>query len=259
MTVHDLQVRLERLDPIRGRSYGDFVRLQNENKPGMASPTTEEEPLGVPPSHGLTHAAAFGFDPGLGILALQVNRSGLSQTNLSAYLQEFIAGGGYSFLAIARKNVLQQAQQISIKKIELRVAAPDDLTEIDDDTRSARASLSHMRQLFGGKTVSVVVSVGHHKSQLKQGVVKKAVRWLHRNAVDGSGSVEALKITGLASDDDEQTRVILDVLGDLVVFRDEILLPHTDMDANYKARRSLIERAFNAHKSELDAYKANGG
>jgi Family of unknown function (DUF6731) len=258
VTVHDLQVRLERLDQIRGRSYGDFVRLQNDNKPGMASPATEEEPLGVPPTHGLTHTAAFGFDPNLGILGMQVNRSGLSQTNLSAYLGDFISVCGYSFLAVARKNVLSQAQQISIKRVDLRVAAPDDLSEVDDDTRSAKDALRHMRELFGGKMVSVSISVGHHKSRLKQGTVKKTLRWLHKNAVDGSGSVEALRIMGVASDDDEKSRVVLDLLGDLIVYRDKMILSDTDMAKNYAARRSLIERAFDSYKQELAVYKVNG-
>jgi hypothetical protein len=148
-TIHDLSfedrlqevqssdVRLERLQhrPNGTMIYGDFVRLQADNKPGMASKTTAEVPLNLPVGHALTHTAAFGYDRERSILCLQTNRSGLSTKNLSTYLAYFIDRGGYSFVPLARKGALMRLSSVRVRQLQVKIGSPDDLSDLDDETK----------------------------------------------------------------------------------------------------------------------------
>lgn len=255
--VQSSLVRLERLEPVKGSSplFGDFVRLQVENKPGMASKSTAEKALDLPSGHGLTHTAAFGYDSKRSILCLQANRSGLSTRNLSTYLSTFVEKGGYSFMPLVRTGTLKRLTQVNVRTLRIKLGSPDDLSDLDDDTRTTKDNLKHMHDTFGGRFVETIISVGHSKRHLHQSRTRKLLRWFQKNAAEGAGDIQTLKISGYGDADEGRTRVALDLLEDLISYEDHLVLPDDDAEKNFAGRSAFIRRAFSANEADLAAYK----
>jgi hypothetical protein len=256
--VQSVKVRLERLGKPNTSHlvFGDFTRLQADNKPGMASEATAEQPLNLPKGHSLAHTAAFGLDTKRSIICVQNNRSGLTARNLCEYLGTFADTGSYHFMPLIRKSALKRLSKMSVRTLKLKIGSPDDLTELDDEGKTAAANLKHLQSTFGGKYVEITLSVGHHKAVLKQNPLVKFVKSLSKNAADGNGNIKTLKVEGFELEDDVKTNVSLDILEDLISYHDHLVLPEDDADKNYAGRRAFIQRAFSNNESDLAPYTA---
>ena len=251
-TIGSFGVRMERLRE-RGLLSGDFVRLQTENIPGAAGPDTQQQPLGLPDGHGLAHCAAFAYDPSRSILALQANRNGLGPGTFAGYLGDLAPrpGSKYRVVPILKSDAMRRLREMRPSKFEVRVATPDDLRPLDDEQSTVRRSLIGMKEVAGGNTVEITVSAGRRRTPLRANHVRRVVRWLSEQAHAGRGGIEMLKVSGLASDEEDAATVALDLLKEVLQTSEELTFPNNDVDRSYDVRRAFVERAFREHDEEL--------
>ena len=138
--VHDVKgarLRLDRLEvhPQNGMMFGEIIRLQSDDIPGMASPTSDRERLPLPDGYGLAHSMVFAYDPSLDMLAMQRVRNGINTVRTAGYLRQVADGAVYSFLPILRRDALERVSNLTCQKIRVKVANPQELTAIGTDDR----------------------------------------------------------------------------------------------------------------------------
>jgi len=162
-----------------------------------------------------------------------------------------VAGSSYRVIPILKSDAMRRLKEVRPSKLEVRVAAPDDLRPLDDDDSTVQQSLANMKEVAGGKTVEIVVSSGRSRQPLRSGRVRRLVRWFAREVEEGRGGIEKLKVSGVAGDDEEVAKVALDLLKEVLQSSEELTFPNNDMDGSYNIRKVFIRRAFQAHNEQL--------
>lgn len=260
--IMDTLLRLERLqkDSAAGSGLllGEIVRIQMTNKPGMASAVTEQEPLNLPQGHGLAHSSVFAYDIDSSIMILQTSRNGISTSRIAGYFREISDGQSYSLLPILRQDALARLNRLTARRLRIKLAAPEDLSVVDSDQQTVKASLRHLKDLAGGPWIEVEVSTGREGESLKQRPTRKIMRWFQSEAAEGRGNIKILKVEGTESDDESEVALALDLLSEQLKIEEIIELPEDNPESSFNIRCGVIRGAFKDNHEYLSSFSDDG-
>jgi len=255
--VKDTTLRLEQLTgmPSSTLFFAEMVRIQTDNKPGMASVTTPRRALTLPDEdHGLAHSVIFAYDPHTSVLAMQSARVGITTSKVAGYLRLISGGDMYAFEPILKPDALARLDTISAHKVRIKIAAPEDLTVVDDEQRTVRDSIQGLKDLAGGPWVDVAITVGRQEEELNTGAVRRFLSWLSGEAAESRGKIARLQVEGSAEVDDEKIEMAIDLLSEHLKVEAELTFPDNDPQGSYLVRATFIRDAFVQNATYLEAY-----
>ncbi|WP_227285079.1 DUF6731 family protein [Boseongicola sp. H5] len=228
------KIRVERLNfDEDGWVEGDFVRQQDENVPPIAR---QGEPLEAN-LNPIGHRAAFMYNIELNILAIQGARPGVSVATISSYLRRKIPNHrGFFMDPCISRDAMQRIREGTARRVELRVARPSDLGQLNPRTASIEESLANIQEFLDGQTVNIAVGFeqGDRTSVLNLERLLQMAGWAGENR----GHVKKMTVK-IAEEDDP-----IDVLAERLDRRGVIDLDPENLDAAYLARQVFVRQAF---------------
>ncbi len=239
-------VRLERLEEDDKYIYGEITRVQHDNIPAEAR---DDGVVDLELEGGLAHFSAFRYHKKLGILAVQLNKSGTSMGRLAAYLEKFEEFCKYEFSPIPRENAWERFNKKSPRKLRVSMANPKNLNLSEDEERSLFGNALKMVEMYEGVSINIEISVGRQKSILNSDKVRSMISNALRLKQNHPETIQILKISSGT----------IDRIEDKIDFLEEILVERTDIDdlpqhteRNYKIRRDHIKTIFSENIAMLE-------
>ena len=243
-----VRVRIERVTQDGQYLIGELVRQQVENLPAIARGTGPLEPNNTP----LGHRAAFRYLPEINILALEANRTSVSAARFNSFLRQRIPGhAGFFFDPCLTADALAQLRDGTPRKMQMRVALPNDLRLIEGGPASIETSLENLRDIVDGQVITVEVGLnrGEKGRSLSIDGILSVFRWGSQNR----GQVKKLTVQT------EEQALPIDLFGQQVVEIGVVDLDNENVDRSYEARRDFIDIAFANRLNELQSIYGPGG
>jgi hypothetical protein len=233
--------RLERYVPTQGYLTGEMTRVRSEDFPSEVHPHgTAQLNVGVPIGEGV----AFRFRERDHVLAIQYDNRVVSPGRFLDYVMQSVPVAQFTIEAKADADALRNFRAKPLKKVKIKLAQPQDLRAVEPSMQSAARSFRSLGRDYAAPIVTLEMSVGHEDGSLSQ-EAKRMVEGFVRRAAAPLSNVRSVRIKPDNGPGIENREV--DLLDALLSVKDEVATPN-DPDANYDARRRLIERALNEHR-----------
>ncbi|MGR3514103.1 MAG: DUF6731 family protein [Paracoccaceae bacterium] len=237
-----LHIRVERVSFQEGVCEGDFVRQQVDNIPPIAQ---EALPLQANPNP-IGHRAAFRYSIDQNVLAIQSARPGVSVSAVNSYVRRRIRGHkGFFMDPCLTQDALARIREGSPRKVEMRVARPTDLAQVDPNLNGLEDSLANLQEFVDGQIVNI--SVGFDRSEREALLNRRRLLQLVGWADDNRVQVQKMRIKI------EEESEPIDMLAERLDARGKIELDPDDLDAAYESRIQFVRDACEAHGEVIAA------
>ncbi|MEQ8902373.1 MAG: hypothetical protein RID11_03875 [Roseovarius sp.] len=235
-----LLVRAERLNFVNLAWEGDYVRQQTDNLPPIAH---AGQPLIANPNP-MGHRSAFHYSTEHNILAIQYGRPGVAASAINSYIRRRIPGHkGFFMDPCLSSDAFLRLAAGSPRRLEMRVARPNDLARIDPNFGMIEDSLSALQNFVDGQVVDL--SVGFERGQRDALLNRERLLELFRWATGNRGQVKKFKVKL-----EEETDAI-DMFAERMDKRGVLGLDADDLEAAYQTRIDFVRDAFEEHEVEL--------
>lgn len=232
---NDVKVRLERLEEDSATVIaGEFTRIQTTNYPSEVHPDGTK-PLGV--TSPLGHGVAFRFDSSKSILAMQYDVRVLSPGRMLEYLRAKWDGASFRLRPIVRSDMWKRFNAGPTRKIELTVASPGSLVNIEDAGAAVVDAARKLGAAYEAPLLTITLSMGG-KSGALGAQVKKMAKSLFETAAAGMLDLRGMKAV---ADGGEGPNDEINLMEELLTERKELNLPDNDPDESYKTRSKFIK------------------
>lgn len=241
ITGEEIFVRLEDFVPDGPILQGQFVRGQSGNRPGlMNNEGTTDLPFEEPIGHGI----AFRYRMTDGLLAIEYNPLVLSPSRVMAYLYECNPQAEYRLAPRMREDAWARFNAMPLRKMTVTVAGHPNVAEDDDANNATWANLADMSERYQAHSIKVEIGMGHRQGSLGN-AAKNFIRdafQRHEDGVDDIRSIKGVLATGEGQPNDE-----INLIGDLLDYREELSFPENNWGQFYVLRRNLLETVMNNH------------
>ncbi|CAN1556984.1 hypothetical protein MCERH10_02436 [Caulobacteraceae bacterium] len=225
--------RLERvlLEPATGFWIGDFMRFQTELLPSAPN----DDGVQALPVTAIGHHAAFLFDPGTHVLAIQF-RSELRVRALMEYLANFGHGSVFVAEPILKEDTVElirtrgaRAVEISVARMQNYDAEPGESDALIRNTLAASAAI-------GADTVHLRASVGARDGFLNRiPLIREISRLMAEVDVD---AIKKIEVTP------EEGTDLLNLTGTSLRYTDKVEIPANDPEQSYQVRAGLVRLGY---------------
>jgi hypothetical protein len=242
----DVVIRLERLALRQGALCGEFVRIQERNLPPKAVRGHPIESLGVA---SIGHTTAFAFDPDLSVLALQIARNGITATRIALYVEGLAGGPGYDILPVPNREIWDVLRRGGIRGLTFRIAAPNELQAIDDETRSVRRGALAMKESLQPSHLEITMGMARGEVDIDSRKAIGLFGWLQRERQDRRGGVSKLSARVIPEGGEEAQP--LNLIGGHMGDKEWVDIPDDDPEASYRKRSDYILRVLRENRPVL--------
>ncbi|WP_155256329.1 DUF6731 family protein [Mesorhizobium loti] len=226
----DYTIRLENLEDDGANAVvGELIRCQNTNLPGEL----KGDAIGKLTADRLGHSVVFRYNHKVGILGIQHDVRVISPGRLLEYVAAFNPQAIYSMAPRLNKDAWKKFRDGEVRKLSIRIANPDSMEDLTGTGKAASAGIRAMAEAYNAPTISVDISMGHHKGTLSTAVVGLAKQLL---AMAGGARLDALSAIAVVNDESEY----IDLIEDRMMSRSTLGLDDRDPDINWKIKRGFI-------------------
>lgn len=243
----EIMFRMERARRYQGLILGEMVRRQTENLPPQAPAGQHLQPLNV---DSIGHTAVFAYDPGLGVLALQMARNGVTAIRLAMYVAGLLDLNGYYTLPIPSQEAWQRLRTGRIRGFRIQVATPDNLEVVDNAQTTIRQGLVNMKRATETTYVEATFGMLRGDPDIPVRRTLPFLQWILREKEADRGGVR--KLSARVIDPENGGAEWLNLLGYHMGNVTTLDLPSDNTDRNYQLRESYIRRVFDANRGHLD-------
>ena len=237
-----VKVRIERVMSNGSYLTGELVRQQTDNLPAIARGAGPLEPNNTP----LGHRVAFRYKADINVVAMEVNRTGVSPSRFNAFLKARFRGhSGYYFDPCLTADALAQLRDGTPRKIQMRVAVPEDLRLIEGGPNDIETSIENLRSIVDGRIVTLEIGMnrGDRNESLNLDGILSIFRWGSQNR----SQVKKLSVQTL------EEQIPIDLFGQQIVEVGTLDLDNNDIEQSYTLRHDFLESAFDRRIDELQA------
>ena len=228
---------------------GDMMRIRMEGIPIKASLSGEVEEIDLEDDEGIGEETAFLYHPATGILMLQRNRFGVSDSAFASYFESRVSSV-IELLPIPRLGALEKFERLNgTRKFTFTLAGVDRLPQVTDEERAVFTGLGMAEQLEA-PNIQITASMGNRNGTLEQGMVKKWVSFLFALNATGSNPVKKIEVTGESSDAKKE---ILDLL-DLKMTDAFEITPDANRRYSFDKRLACLKAAWTKNKAEVESH-----
>lgn len=243
----DIIVRLERLERVTRVLAGEFVRLQTTNLPPKVARGQPLESLGV---RAIGHSAAFAYDMDLSVMALQMSRNGITPSRIGLYSQELASGPGFDILPVPNGEVLAAVRRGGVRGLMFRVAMPNELRAIDNETQSVRRGMIEMKRSLQPARIEIGMTMKRGDVDMDRRRTLAFIGWLQRERQERRGEVS--KIAARIAPDEGEAAETLNLLGGQLGDRRTIDLPEDDPQTSYRLRSAYVLQVLRDSRRTLE-------
>lgn len=235
-----LRVRLERYVATPGYLTGEMTRVRDDDHPSAVHPHgTMPLNLGGPIGEGV----AFRYRERDHVLAIQYDVRSLAPGRFIDYVMQMAPNSRFTFEVKADANALAHFRNHPLKKAKIRLAQPQDLTQVEPAMTSVARSIRSMGRDYAAPIVTIELGMGHEDGSLGRDVKRMVEGFVRRAAHDPNiRSVRVTPDNGPGVDNAD-----INLLDALLSVKDVIPNPSNDPNRSYAARSRVIERALNGH------------
>ena len=237
MLAPNFEVRLEVFD-IDGRDavVGEMTRIQSTNLPsqihaGRRTPLTDVDRLG--------HSVVFRYNKKTSVLGIQYDKRVLPPYRFFQYVQSFEAGTKYDYAPVVREDMWERFEAKDPRTLELTVADPRTLAQAAREELPVLDAMAAMGRAYNAPTITVRLSMGHHRGQLGDNITAAARRLLRMRA---SGAIDLQKLKARCSD--EEGADDINLLDEMLEHKEELELHNKDPDVNYAVKLNYVKRCM---------------
>jgi hypothetical protein len=239
VTDDEILVRLENFSVDGLYLSGQFIRGQSANRPGQMTPNgTQNLPFNEPIGHGI----AFRYRLGDGLLAIEYNPLILSPSRAIAYVCEFDAMAEYDVVPRLRPDAWDEFNNRPLRKMVVSIAGHPHVANQNDPHAATWNNLANMRDAYGAHTLKIEVGMGHHQGSLCEGAKAFMREAFNRHK---AGDTEIRTIRGVVETGEGVPNEEIDLLGELLDFKEELTFPDNNFDQFYNLRRDLLTARIN--------------
>jgi hypothetical protein len=186
------------------------------------------------------------------MLGYQLARGSVSMERFNLYLDEICGVGTYHFLPVIRASELRSLAKMKAKTFVIKVADPHDLEAVEDDHKTLKESIIHLKENMDGAYIRVTVGMGRRKGYLDDGPLRSTISWLLEQRARKRGKVQSMQVKGRNMDDTEANP--LNFLKAHVGAEEVIDLDGLGPTDNFNARAGFMRRAIATNVTELAAF-----
>lgn len=235
-----IRVRLERYHATAGYLTGEMTRVRHDDHPAEIHHHGTAQ-LNVAGAIG--EGVAFRYREADHILAMQFDNRTLSPSRFIDYVQQLVPAARFTFLPKIDANALRHFRAHPLRKAKIRLAQPQDLTHVEPTMASAARAIRSLGRDYAAPTLTLEIRMGHEEGSLGRDAKNMLEGFIRRAAVDSNiKTVKATPDNGPGVDNTE-----IDLLDQILAVKSQIPNPSNNPDANYDARRRVVERALNGH------------
>jgi hypothetical protein len=228
----DYVVRLENFEDDGANAVvGELIRCQDTNLPAEISKgarkTLTAERLG--------HSIVFRLNHKTGAFGIQYDSRVVSPGRILDYVASFNPKAIYSMAPRINAEAWKKFVAGDTRKLAIRIANPENMELLSGTGAAASQGIRAMGEAYGAPSISVEISMGHHKGFLKsaEGLAKKLL--------DGFGAGARLdKLMAVTVSGDESE--VIDLIEDRLVSRDELEIHPRDPETNWTIKRDHLIR-----------------
>lgn len=235
-----VKVRIERVNSSGQYLTGELVRQQTDNLPAIARGAAPLEPNNTP----LGHRVAFRYRPDINVIAMEANRTGVSPARFASFLKARMRGHtGFYFDPCLTADALAQLRNGTPRKIQMRVAVPEDLRMMEGGPMDIEDSIENLRSIVDGRVVTLEIGIdrGDRAGVLNLEGILSIFRWGSQNR----GHVKKLTVQTAEED------VPIDLFGQQIIETGNLDLDNNDIGQSYQIRHDFLAAAFDKRLGEL--------
>lgn len=238
-----LRVRLERFSEDSGELRGEVTRVRDVNYPfevrtDGVSPLPTDGPIG--------DGVAFRFRQSDHTLAIQYDPRIVSPGRIMDYLMQCDGRGAFKITPKVDAENWKRFKKFPLKKLQVRIASPDHLDEVEDASEAVVSSLRSLGEAYSAPVITIEMGMGGRKGALGPAAKQFAASIYDRLGGGGTGSdLRALKGWSKTAEDEpvEEINLIDEILSD----KNEIELPRNDPEKSYKTRDGFLKTGLARH------------
>lgn len=227
----DYIVRLENLeDDGADAVVGELLRCQKTNLPaeiaGSARKTLSAERLG--------HSVVFRLNHRTGAFGIQHDVRIVSPGRVLDYVAAFNPAAIYSMTPKVNAEAWKKFNAGQTRKLSIRIANPESMDDLSGSGKAASMGIRSMAEAYDAPSISLEISMGHHKGFLSQAVSGLATQLV--NMVSPSARLDKLSAVTIVGDEREE----IDLIEDRIVSRDTLQIHDRDPEVNWKVKRDYL-------------------
>ncbi len=227
--------RLERLELAAGYVAGEMMRIRETDLPCEVHPDgTRVLGVNVPLGDGI----AFCYREADHTLAIQYDNRVVSPGRFNDYIMQMHHAGQYILDPVMDANALVRFQAQPLRKLKVKLARPQNLAPLDDETAAAGAAFQALGAAYGAPVITLELSMGRNRGHLADGAKAMIEGFLQLAGRDAD--VRAITVTpeageGVQNEDINLLDAILSDKGEIA--------PHSDAPDDVYAATSAFVRA----------------
>lgn len=235
---------------------GEVIKIRMDGLPGVVRMGADEiNDLELQADQGLGEEAAFLYHIPTGIIALQLNISGVRESAFCRYISNF-GDTDQPFLLrpVLRQDAFARYENMQfIRNFEIKLASGFSTDILEDSGGNELFSdiLRHMRTYSSG-SIDLKMSVGspHDRTATLDDRVRTVIEFFRNLVSSGVADVQKLKVSG--KQNELLSTEVVDLIDDVMKERVKI-----EMSENrrylYSARKDAVRNAWDKNKEELIA------
>ena len=235
--AQNFHVRIEIFDKDgKDAIVGELTRIQTTNLPSQIGKGKRGSLQRI---NRLGHGIVFRFDHRKGILGLQHDQRTLATFRFFQYLSAWDIMAQYKTEAVVREDMWDRFAKKDARVLEIGIAKPGDLGSVAGPSEAVLTAASRMGKAYSSPNIVVRLAMGHYKGALShdvKAVVKDLLdRW----------SKQTIDLTKLkAKSADEQGNDPIDLLAEVLEYKEELELHDRDPDVNYEIKLEYLKRCM---------------
>ncbi len=233
--------RLERLDLSEvGYISGSMTRLRHTDFP---SEITDAGSVELNVSGPIGNSIVFRFREKDHTLAIQYDPRIISPGRFISYIEGFLSKEMFSMTPKLDAGALQRFRDSPLKKLQIKVASPTKLGNVDAPMQAVATSFSRLGQAYEAPIITLEMSMGHNKGALGQATKLMAEGFLTLIGMNDDVDVRTIKAMSEDIDGNEPINLIDQVLS----VKDDIVLKSNNPDDIYDDCLSHLKIVLNHH------------
>jgi len=189
----------------------------------------------------LGHGVTFRFNETTSTLCIQHEPRIASSGRLLEYITDCWPEAKYDIKPLVKPKTWERFGKSDVKRIEIKIAQPDNLASVLPNAHSAASGLGTMAEAYDAPIIKVELSMGHNK-----GFLSSKVKELAKAIFDGAADDNGPELRGLSAVtylDDAREEV--DLIEERIKVREDLPLDDRDPDKNYKIKKLFIKKIMN--------------
>lgn len=251
-TVRKHWIRMNPVEPHDGLWLMNFERIRLDRGPGRGSLLEPTESFELKDHQGFSEEAAALFDPSLGYLLLESNRS-LHHQTVAAYLAWFAEEGGHGYELLPKFDESAEARldrKAIHRRVEMTIATRY-FSQADHDENTAIGHALRAGAATGADEITVILKIERsNPGGLISRVVRDTIQRLTHLHEDENAAVKKLRVAG--RDEPDARMEAIDLLTPRLNIEFNDVLPGADRRVPLDVRWHALQRAHAGWQQLLD-------